>query len=308
MNNYSVAILVAAHNSEKFISCQLDSLLCQSYGNISITVSDDFSVDKTPDILKEYENKDSRIRLIKSGVPLKSAQANFMFLLKNAPDADFFMFCDHDDKWASNKVECTLNRMISGDFHRPRLVHSDLFVTDSDFNIISPSLFSMQKLPKKQTLNNALIQNAVTGCTAMINQPLRGLMLKKDSVENMIMHDWYLNILALAAGTVDFIDRPLIFYRQHGDNEVGAKDVRSAEYKIKKISDGKKNTSSVYDTFLQARDIAKIYETELGENFKTVSAYAAMAEMGKIKKVRTCIKYGFWKNTLLRKIGQIVYM
>ena len=84
--------------------------------------------------------------------------------------------------------------------------------------------------------------------------------------------------------------------------------MRSAEYKIKKISDGKKNTLSVYDTFLQARDIVKIYETELGENFKTVSVYAAMAEMGKIKKVRTCIKYGFWKNTLLRKIGQIVYM
>ena len=308
MDNYSVAVLVAAHNSEKFISCQLDSLLCQSYKNISVTVSDDFSSDATPAILEEYEKKDSRIKLIKSDIPLKSAQANFMFLLKNAPDADFFMFCDHDDKWAIDKIECTLNKMLSGNILCPRLVHSDLFVTDADFNIISPSLFSMQKLPKKQTLNSALIQNAVTGCTAMINQSLRDLMLKKGSLENMIMHDWYLNILAIATGTVDFIDRPLVFYRQHGDNEVGAKDVRSVRYKIKKISDGKKNTSSLFDTFLQARDIAKIYETELGENLKTVSAYAAMAEMGKMKKIGTCFKYGFWKNTLLRRIGQMVYM
>lgn len=308
MNNYSVAILVAAHNSEKFISCQLDSLLCQSYKNISITVSDDFSSDGTPDILKEYKERDSRITLIKSDTPLKSAQANFMFLLKNAPDADFFMFCDHDDKWATDKTECTLNKMLSGDILRPRLVHSDLYVTDSDFNIISPSLFSMQKLPKKQSVDSALIQNSVTGCTAMINSSLRQLILKKDSCENMIMHDWYLNILALSTGTVDFIDRPLIFYRQHGNNEVGAKDVRSAEYKLKKLSDGKKNTSSLFATFVQARDIAEIYQAELGKNLQLISAYASMAQMSKIKRIKTCFKYGFWKNTLLRKIGQLIYI
>ena len=200
-------------------------------------------------------------------------------------------------------------REVETDPHRPAMVHTDLRVVDGELRELSPSFMQYSCLDgNRLALPQLLMQNVVTGCTMMVNRALADLSCREIPKGAVLMHDWWLALVAAVFGKTVFINEPLLYYRQHGDNEVGAKDVRSAEYKIKKISDGKKNTSSVYDTFLQARDIARIYETELGENFKTISAYAAMAEMGKIKKVRTCIKYGFWKNTLLRKIGQIVYM
>ena len=36
------------------------------------------------------------------------------------------------------------------------------------------------------------------------------------------MHDWWLGILAFSFGKVGYIDEPLVKYRQHGQNELGA--------------------------------------------------------------------------------------
>ena len=44
---------------------------------------------------------------------------------------------------------------------------------------------------------------------------------------DMLMHDWWLALIAAAMGRAVFLDRATIDYRQHGGNEVGAKDHRS---------------------------------------------------------------------------------
>lgn len=308
MQNPTVAILLATHNSEKYLSCQIDSLINQTYGNIKIVISDDLSSDKTEEIIEDYIKKDLRISTVKSKKRLGSAQANFMFLLQNAPKADYYMFCDHDDRWVKDKVERTLNKMLDGDTSLPRLVHSDLFVSDSSLNVIANSMFEMQKLPKEQNLAQSLVQNGVTGCTVMINNALRNIMLKKQDCENMIMHDWYLNILAHIFGTVDFVNRPLIFYRQHGNNEVGAKDVRSPKYIASRAVNLRKNKHMLIYTYMQVKDIIDIYGDILPKNSEVIRIYADFIKYGKIKKIFLSFKYGLLKNTFVRRIGQLLFM
>jgi hypothetical protein len=36
------------------------------------------------------------------------------------------------------------------------------------------------------------------------------------------MHDWWFAIIAAAFGTITFLDRPLVSYRQHANNAIGA--------------------------------------------------------------------------------------
>ena len=307
--NKKIAVLLATYNSEKYIREKLDSILNQTYKNISIMVSDDFSKDSTVKILEDYLKDHENISIIKSEMPLKSAQANFWFLLKNAPKADYYMFCDHDDVWKNEKIQKTLTKMLEIESEeKPALVHTDLFVVDKNLSLISDSMFSMQKLSKNQTLENTLIQNNVTGCTMMINGALRDLALKKQDTENMLMHDWFLAILCLATGSMGFVDEPLILYRQHGNNEVGAKDAGKVSYVMKKATQIKKNKESIKSTFIQAREIAETYKDELGENYVIISEYAKNLDRGKIKRLFSAFKYGFWKNTLVRKIGQIIFM
>lgn len=308
MKNF-ITVLLATHNSENYLREQLDSLFKQTFNSISIIISDDSSTDGTLSIIEEYKNKHENISLIKSDTPLKSAQANFWFLLKNAPESDYYMFCDHDDVWCETKIENTLKRMQEiEDKNLPALVHTDLLVVDKNKNVISPSMFYWQKLPKEQSLSQALIQNNVTGCTVMINQCLRNLALKKQNTENMLMHDWYLSILCLATGKLGFCDQSLILYRQHGNNEVGAKNTRNLSYILKKASAIKKNSISIKRTYRQAQDIALIFKDDLSANYEIINDFGKNLNKNKFKRIHSAFKYGFWKNTFLRKIGQIIFM
>ena len=59
----TIDILLATYNGEKHLKKQLDSILTQTYKNFRLIISDDCSSDSTKEILKEYEKKDSRIKV-----------------------------------------------------------------------------------------------------------------------------------------------------------------------------------------------------------------------------------------------------
>jgi len=42
-----------------------------------------------------------------------------------------------------------------------------------------------------------------------------------------LLHDWWIALCAAALGKIAYIDEPLVKYRQHGNNEVGAKHIRN---------------------------------------------------------------------------------
>ena len=56
-----IDILMATYNGEKYLKEQIESILNQTYSNIRLIISDDCSKDKTREIIKEYEKKDSRV-------------------------------------------------------------------------------------------------------------------------------------------------------------------------------------------------------------------------------------------------------
>lgn len=63
-NNVLVTVLLPVYNGEKYIREAVDSILKQTYENFELIIIDDGSTDKTLSILKEYEKKDTRIRLV----------------------------------------------------------------------------------------------------------------------------------------------------------------------------------------------------------------------------------------------------
>ena len=58
-----VSIVVPVYNVEKYLKRCVDSLIEQSYSNLEILLVDDGSKDSSLSICKEYELKDSRIRV-----------------------------------------------------------------------------------------------------------------------------------------------------------------------------------------------------------------------------------------------------
>jgi len=57
----------------------------------------------------------------------------------------------------------------------------------------------------------------------MVNESLRHLLLITSfEPQQVVMHDWWFALVAAAFGEIDYLEKPTILYRQHGDNTFGA--------------------------------------------------------------------------------------
>ena len=72
----SVAILLCTYQGQKFIQEQLDSFVCQTFKNWKLYISDDHSIDKTLDIIKQFRIKTNDRHITLAG-PQNGFAANF---------------------------------------------------------------------------------------------------------------------------------------------------------------------------------------------------------------------------------------
>lgn len=68
-----ISILMPAYNSERFISEAIDSMLNQTFKDFEFLIIDDASTDKTRNIIRNYQKRDKRIRVITNKKNLKIA-------------------------------------------------------------------------------------------------------------------------------------------------------------------------------------------------------------------------------------------
>ncbi len=68
-----ILVFVPTYNSEKYLRECLDSVLNQTFQDWECVISDDASTDKSVDIAREYENKDSRFKVLTHEVNVGAA-------------------------------------------------------------------------------------------------------------------------------------------------------------------------------------------------------------------------------------------
>lgn len=217
---------MATYNGEAFLSEQLDSLLSQTYADWHLYVHDDGSADGTNVLLSQYAKQHPQLITLLNYPPQGGACRNFLSLL-DAVEAPYYMFCDQDDVWLAAKIEKTMERMQQVEHvGLPVIVHTDMQVVDAQMNVTAPSFIRDQqiKLERITTFEDYAATNTVTGCAMMLNRQARQCTAKP--YDCAIMHDaWICLSVVAAGGTVDFIDEPLVSYRQHQTNTLGARDM-----------------------------------------------------------------------------------
>ena len=101
-----ISIIVPVYNAEKWIKKCVDSIINQTYKDIEILLINDGSKDRSIDILKEYEKKDSRIRVFDKQNEGVSKTRNLG--IKEAK-GEYIQFVDCDDYIEENMCEKMLN-------------------------------------------------------------------------------------------------------------------------------------------------------------------------------------------------------
>ncbi|MDE6131169.1 MAG: glycosyltransferase, partial [Muribaculaceae bacterium] len=64
----AVSVIVACYNSEKTIGAMIESVLSQSYTDLELIITDDGSTDGTPEVIRQYAARDSRIIAMRTDI------------------------------------------------------------------------------------------------------------------------------------------------------------------------------------------------------------------------------------------------
>jgi len=225
-NGYKVDILLSTYNGEKYLNEQINSIINQSFKNWVILVRDDGSTDSTKNILEHFAIilKEQFVLIDNSPEHIGSSRS-FMTLLSFSK-SQYVMFCDQDDIWKEEKIKKSLLEIITVENNSPKatpiLIHSDLEVVNDSLDIINISFWHYQNInPKICSFNRLLVSNNVTACSAIINARLKIICVSMH--KSIIMHDWWIALVASKFGQISYINEPLIQYRQHNSNQIGSK-------------------------------------------------------------------------------------
>lgn len=233
MADARVDVLLATYNGESYLEALLESVLAQQEVDFHVFVRDDGSLDGTPDIIARYVTAyPDRITALPAAQRL-GPRDSFAALMK-ASAAPYLAFCDQDDVWHPQKLLLLMQAMRVHEEKTgsavPCLVHSDLQVVGKSLEPIASSFWRHAHIdPRRNRFRDLLLMNTVTGCAALCNRALaeRALPIPPEAV----MHDHWLALVAAAFGVISVVDVPLLMYRQHGQNTVGAKASRAAKLK-----------------------------------------------------------------------------
>lgn len=238
-----VDILVTTYNTnEKYLKKQIDSILRQTHKNTKIYISDDNSSnEKVAEILKEYEQKDNRIKLYIQPKNL-GYNKNFEFLLQQST-ANYIMFSDHDDIWYKEKVEKSLNRIKEENVD---MVYCNCRQVDEDGIVIQDDYFKYKNVPLIKGKNKLAISRCVgIGCSQIITKSVKDKMIPFK--KGVIAHDWLAAFIANEGKGMCYIEEPLFDYRLHGLNVFGGRSLNQ------NLDRWKQEHGNTYKSFLEYR-------------------------------------------------------
>ncbi len=218
-------ILLATHNGEPWLGAQLESLLAQDYDNLHIVIRDDASSDATAATLESFRARSpDRISVLDNNASHAAGiRANFTALMRHAlteRSESHMLFCDQDDIWHRDKLS-TLLAVLPDTVTEPGLAYSEMRVVDASGIAVADSFSRYQKLSPQAPLQRLLVQNHVSGCACLFNRA--ALELAWPLPPEALMHDWWLALVTACLGDIRYCERPLLDYRQHTQNAVGAR-------------------------------------------------------------------------------------
>lgn len=213
-----VLVLLATYNGEKWLQNQIETILFQKNVDVTVLASDDGSSDQSLEILNSYSSEKFIILINKSNSG--SAGKNFINLIVNSSpkNFDFIALADQDDIWDENK-----------------LFYGIKSLTDHNSDAYSSAVYAFGILHKKITQNpkikaaDFIFEGAGQGCTFILTRNsfsrIREFIIKNyPLVEDFHYHDWLVYLLVRAFGMSWFFDKNgYMLYRQHGENEIGAR-------------------------------------------------------------------------------------
>lgn len=270
-NNNLVSIAMCTYNGEKYLREQIESILAQSHSNIELVIVDDCSKDRTVEIVKKFQQTDSRITLIINEKNLGFVK-NFEKSISLCK-GNFIAPADQDDIWHPKKIELLLSNI--GDHG---LIYSDAIpINENSERSSSGTFLGKNNLVSGKNKLAFLFFNCISGNTLMFKADLLKYILPFPT--NINYHDIWIAFVAASFDGIELYQEPLIYYRRHSDQVTKTRDknYNSLFDRLKtKESNYKKNSLQILNLSRAFLDSKLLTESEfklvndINEHFSTL--------------------------------------
>jgi hypothetical protein len=226
-----VSVALCTCNGSRFIAEQVESICRQTRPAAEIVLRDDSSDDDTVARARDAWERCRAERPDATPELRIEVHARRLGVTKNFASAladcrgDLIALSDQDDRWHPGRLEHLVGRMAA----QPAtlLLHGNARMVDADGQWLGNTLFDalaisgseLGKISQGRAFEVLLDRNLVTGAATIFRRSLLAAALP---IPAHWIHDEWLGAIAAALGGVDVEPDPLLDYRQHGGNQIGA--------------------------------------------------------------------------------------
>ncbi len=221
-----VSVIIPNYNHARFLVRRIESVLNQTYRDFEVILLDDASTDDSLDIIKSYSS-DPRVRTIlndqNSGSTFKQWNKGF-----REAQGEYIWIAESDDYADLSLIETFVGRL---DSHKSvGLVYSESYRVDEDDNIIG----QLRYRPAEEWTSrwsSDFVNNGLDECRRYLSLGCTignasAVMFRRSDLESVgypdsqmrQAGDYMLWAKLLLASDVEFVARPLNFYREHSAN------------------------------------------------------------------------------------------
>lgn len=203
-----VSIALCTYNGERFLKDQLDSLVNQTYQNLEIIVVDDCSTDNTVKIINDYAAKHKFIKVFVNETNLGFTR-NFEKAITLC-SGEYIALCDQDDIWDTEKIKELIQHSIN-----KVLVYHDSMLIDEQGNSLEKRISHRFNMFEGGDPRPLLLFNCISGHAMLFE---RKLVPEIIPIAFSGYHDWWIAYVAANIGTIGYVDKCLVSYRQHNES------------------------------------------------------------------------------------------
>lgn len=203
-----ISIAMATYNGADFLSEQLRSFVSQTRLPDELVITDDGSTDATPELIAEFARKAPfEVHFHRNEKNLGYA-GNFSAALERT-SGDLVFLSDQDDVWFDKKLEYQERK--AAEHPKMLLFMNDAALTDGQLNPVG--------LTKLGQIRSAGLADSwfIMGCCCAVRRQLLDLCLPIPT--DFRAHDDWIVPFAEGLGARLLSERPLQYYRRHGNNE-----------------------------------------------------------------------------------------
>jgi glycosyltransferase involved in cell wall biosynthesis len=293
MQSLRTSVALCTYNGQRYIAEQLRSIAVQTLLPDELVICDDSSTDATVTIIREFAaTAPFKVQLKISESTLGSTR-NFEKAI-NLCAGPLIVLSDQDDAWYPERLERTVDAFAKNP--RAGLVFGDADLVDAQLRPLDRKLWDVAHFNKRikrlfeqgRAFEALLAYNVVTGATSAFHVKYRPLVTP---IPECWVHDGWIAILIAAVSDIVHIDRPLIKYRQHAEQQQGAR-IRTLSEHVSSTQ----RSSNLEDYRKMFRQYSELQERLKDVNF--VSQHYRNRLRRKIQHVRS--RYQLNQNRILR--------